>query len=381
MADRKNLFKKGSRGIDELRKERTTMTVELRKNKREETLNKRRNVPSQNNDQDFEEGDDKISGTSLPSLKEILQQSVSDNIDVQYEGVRSARRLLSREKNPPIDDFIRSGILPILIDCLKKSNHERLQFEAAWALTNIASGTSEQTQAVVMAGAVPVFIQLLSSPAESVCEQAVWALGNIIGDGPQLRDYCISQGVVDPLLKLITPVMTLSFMRNVTWVIVNLCRNKDPLPSIDTIQKLLPALSFLLTKEDTLILVDAVWAISYLSDGGHDMIQLVIESGVVPRLVPFLSHSEQKIQTATLRAVGNIVTGNDEQTQCVLDNGALNHFPGLLSSPYDKIVKEAVWFLSNITAGNQQQIQAVIDAALIPSLIHALDKGDFNTQR
>lgn len=49
------------------------------------------------------------------------------------------------------------------------------------------------------------FVKLLRSPHNNVAEQAVWALGNIAGDGPQLRDYVIKAGIVRPLLELINP--------------------------------------------------------------------------------------------------------------------------------------------------------------------------------
>lgn len=370
-------FKNKGKDQDEMRRRRNEVTVELRKNKREESLLKRRNVPQT----DSTDEDDIDRGMNQAKLETIVQDASSDLPEVQLSAVQAARKLLSSDRNPPIDDLINSGILPILVHCLECHDNPSLQFEAAWALTNIASGTSQQTQAVVATGAVPLFLQLLHSPHQNVCEQAVWALGNIIGDGPQLRDYVIHLGVVQPLLSFIHPDIPMTFLRNVTWVIVNLCRNKDPPPPMETIKEILPALGLLIRHTDTNILIDTVWALSYLTDGGNEQIQMVIDSGVVPHLVPLLSHKEVKVQTAALRAVGNIVTGTDEQTQAVLNCDALSHFPALLTHQKEKINKEAVWFLSNITAGSQQQVQAVLDAALIPLIIYHLSKGEFQTQK
>lgn len=247
---------------------------------------------------------------------------------------------------------------------------------------------------------MPEFIKLLGSPNKDVQEQAVWALGNIAGDSPAYRDHLLDNGVLIPLLQILSDTTRLNMTRNAVWALSNLCRGKNPPPEFSKVVQGLPVLARLIFHQDhgtflleffvtklnfgiffSEVLSDACWAISYLSDGPNAKIQAVVDAGVCRRLVELLMHGHHNVISAALRAVGNIVTGDDAQTQLVLNCNALPCILSLLSSSKETIRKEACWTVSNIAAGNREQIQAVIDSGIFPMLIDILQKAEFKTRK
>lgn len=399
---RKN-FKK-TLSTTEARQKRTENHIQLRKDKRLESLKKKRNLGAAGAsgeagglsaiaaaDATAAAGGSLVTGASAP-LTTVPNEVLLDHLEIyaaaaksddelaQYEGTKQIRRLLSKETDPPVVPVLRSGVVPVLAEFLGRLDHPALQFEAAWALTNIAS--TEHTQVIVDQGITPLLIRLLRSTNPDVREQCCWCLGNIAGDGHRFRDMVLEQeDAINNLVLNIAHPSSLSMLRNATWTLSNFCRGK-PQPSLEAAQEMLPVLVHLLNSTDAEVLTDTCWALSYLSDGDDTRIQQVIDFRAVPRLVMLMSHESTAVVNPALRAVGNIVTGNDDQTQAVIDCGALHSFVPLMQSSKKNIRKEACWAVSNVAAGVIEQVTALTCVpGLVEQVVFLMSKGEWKVRK
>lgn len=256
------------------------------------------------------------------------------------------------------------------------AQNTRIRFEALWCLTNLASGDPEHVQALIDKGAVELFVALLTKEDQeaNIKDQAVWALGNIAGDTLAYRNKVLSCFAYLPIIKMIDSLPPDSnIVRNSTWTLTNFLRG-DELPAEEIQRAIIPTLAnILMITKVSAIMVDAIWGLSYASDGGiPSNIMILGVENIVPRLLELATHEQHKISLPAIRTIGNIATGPLEHIKPFIDTGLIDILKSTLGNEEHLLRKESAWTLSNLTCENVEIAGLIIQADIIGMLIYLI---------
>eukprot|EP00249_Psilotum_nudum_P019946 c27487_g1_i5 orf=639-2306(-) len=306
----------------------------------------------------------------------------------KMEAIRNLRRLLSCNSLPPLDAAIEAGVVPSLVDCLAFGSSDEQLLEAAWCLTNIASGDSYQTRAVMPA--LPFLIAHLGErSAVHVAEQCAWAIGNVAGEGEDLRETLLAQGALFPLGRLLLSNRS-STARTAAWALSNLIKGPSPAAATELMKLdgLPEAIVRHMKKGDDELAVEVAWVVVYLTALSEMHSEVLIRVGLLAPLVGRLASSDQlSLLTPVLRSIGNFVAGDNAKTDAVLEagknihGGVIGALAHCLMNEHRTLQKEAAWAVSNIAAGSLQHKQMLFCSEVLSPLLHLMATAVFDVRK
>jgi hypothetical protein len=230
----------------------------------------------------------------------------------KHEGIIKLRRCLCAQISTPIQEALDLGVLPVLIELVKQDQHPVLKVEAAWSVTNIASGDSQQVQQIVEKGVIPLFIQLLSKPDLALVEHAVWGLGNLAGDCVEFRDIVVTNFTMNSFAVLYERVkLSNERLRDqIIWAASNLCR-RSPATDVAKIVVGLPMFAeALLTTNRKSTLIESVWSLAPMCNQSTAM--KFVTLGLLPKLLKLLNSDDSMIQHPVSRIIVAISASGPE---------------------------------------------------------------------
>ena len=295
--------------------------------------------------------------------QKIINLFNSNNIDEKFKGLIGIRKLLSIEPNPPIQEIIDLKIVPELINFLDNSPNE-FKYEAIWSLTNIASGTQDQANTILIYGGIPKILILLDSNIEEIKTQTIWLVANLIGDSNKIRDTLIEQKIYDKILAILDSTNDENYINVCTWAISNFYRVK-PAPNYEIVYKTFKIIARVVMIYETTnknFIIDSTLFFSIITKQYKEFLKEILDIDLLPHIIKYLDIDNYLIIIQCLRIVGNFASeDNANLTQKLIDLNILDKLKYTLYNTSLKIRFESAFILSNIAAGTQKQIEALID--------------------
>lgn len=276
--------------------------------------------------------ENKVNIVRLGGLPPLIRQMMSPNVEVQCNAVGCITNLATHEDNKA--RIARSGALGPLTR-LAKSKDMRVQRNATGALLNMThSGMSENgdrtmltcpddnRQQLVLAGAIPVLVQLLSSPDMDVQYYCTTALSNIAVDASNRKKLAQTESKLVQSLVQLMDSGTPKVQCQAALALRNLASDEKYQLEIVRSRGLPPLLRLLQSTYLPLIL-SAVACIRNISI--HPLNESpIIDAGFLKPLVDLLGSTDnEEIQCHAISTLRNLAASSDKNKQLVLDAGAV----------------------------------------------------------
>jgi vacuolar protein 8 len=272
----------------------------------------------------------------MNGLVPLIRQMHSPNVEVQCNAVGCITNLATHEDNKA--KIAKSGALAPLTK-LAKSKDMRVQRNATGALLNMThSGkcrwllsidcltnflsTDENRQQLVLAGAIPVLVQLLSSPDVDVQYYCTTALSNIAVDSNNRKKLAATEPrLVQSLVNLMDSPSP-KVQCQAALALRNLASDERYQLDIVRNRGLPPLLKLLQSGYQPLIL-SAVACIRNISIHPSNE-SPIIEAGFLTPLVELLGSIEnEEIQCHAISTLRNLAASSDKNKELVLQAGAV----------------------------------------------------------
>ncbi|XP_010543379.1 PREDICTED: importin subunit alpha-9 [Tarenaya hassleriana] len=378
---------------------RRQQAVTVAKERRESLVRAKRlcRVGTSGEDEHFE--NEMIIDEEQPLLEAQTAKAVDElKSAVQYQGkgatqkriaaLRELRRLLSKSEFPPVEAALKAGAITLLVQCLSFGSHDEQLLESAWCLTNIAAGKPDETKALLPA--LPLLIAHLGEKSSvPVAEQCAWALGNVAGEGEELRNVLLSQGALPPLARMILPNKG-STVRTAAWALSNLIKGPEAKAATELVKVdgVLDAILRHLKKADEEIATEIAWVVVYLSALSNVATSMLLKRDILQLLIERLATSSSlQLLIPVLRSLGNFVAGDSQTTSAIIvpaqetTDNIIGVLVKCLKSEHRVLKKEAAWVLSNIAAGSIEHKKMIHSSEATPLLLRLLSTAPFDVRK